>query len=45
MQASAELLKDNLWGKPKLVFSKYLKQNEEIDIQSVEEIIVDVLKE
>ena len=44
MQASADLLKDNLWGKLKLVFSKYLKQNEEIDIQSVEEIPTQLLK-
>lgn len=45
MQAAADALREQLWGKLKDVFGKYLNQNEEIDIKTVEEIVVDVLHE
>lgn len=45
MQASAEALREELWSKLKVVFSNYIKGNDEIDIQSVEQIVVEVLHE
>lgn len=45
MQATAESLKDTLWGKLREVFGKYMDANDEINIKTVEEIVVDVLKE
>ena len=45
MQGTAEALKETLWGNLRQLFAKYVNAQDEIDIKTVEEIIVDVLKE
>lgn len=45
MQGAAEALRESLWSKLKVVFANYIKGDDEIDIKTVESIIVDVLHE